>query len=616
MAKNIKKQIASEKNFSYLQKDFESFRSELLLYARKHYSDKIVDFSEASLAGLFLDMAAYVGDSLSFYLDHQYTENFLETAIETDNLTALIRSTGIDIAGPSAALSDIQINLVIPATTRANTSEYIPNEIFMPVVKAGTIFGSAPGIDFTLLEDIDFSKKDRNGNFIAEYEINRTNSLGQVLDFIVTLNGTCTSSKTFTEKIPVSNQFIPFRTVTLFNSDVTEIISVFDSENDEYYQVKSLTQDTVFRRFENTKADNDLVQERVELISAPKRYVAIRSSNTGKTTLRFGSGNAEKFDEDIVPDPSEHAIRLYGDRKVFNSLTIDPNSFLDTSTLGFSPTDTILTITYRHGGGLEHNIGAGQINFVKSLSTVFNTAVSSFNVNNIRNSIEVINTSSAFGGENEPSLEDMRQIAILSKNSQDRVVTREDLLSRVHSMPSNLGRVFRASVRDNPNNPLAAQLYVIARNTSNKLITAPDTLKENLAIYLSSFRLISDAIDVIDAQVINLAINFEVSIAKNFNKNSVVQQAINSIKKYMKIENFQIDQPIIIGEVENLILNTPGVLSLIDLKFFNRNGFFQSRPYSNIKYSISRAIDRGLIFPPRGGIFEIRYPFDDITGKA
>ena len=616
MAKNIKKKVASEKNFAYLQKDFNSFRSELLLYARKHYSDKIVDFSEASLAGLFLDMAAYVGDSLSFYLDHQYTENFLETAIETDNLTALIRNTGIDIAGPSAALSDIQINLVIPATTAPNTSEYIPNEIFMPIVKAGTIFGSAGGIDFTLLEDVDFSKKNRNGNFIAEYEINRTNSLGQVLDFIVTLNGTCTSSKTFTERIPVSNQFIPFRTVTLFNSDVTEIISVFDSENDEYYQVKSLTQDTVFRRFENTRADNELVQERVELIPAPKRYVAVRSSTSGKTTLRFGSGNAERFDEDIIPDPSEHAIRLYGDRKVFNSLTIDPNSFLETSTLGFSPTNTVLTITYRHGGGLEHNIGAGQINFVKTLVTVFNTAVSSFNVNNIRNSIEVINTEPAFGGENEPSLEDMRQIAILSKNSQDRVVTREDLISRIHSMPSNLGRVFRASVRDNPNNPLAAQLHIISRNTSNKLITSPDTLKENLAVYLSSFRLISDAIDVVDAQVINLAIEFEVSIAKNFNKNSVIQQAINTVKSYMKIENFQIDQPIIIGEIENLILNTPGVLSLIDLKFLNRNGFFQSRPYSNIKYSIARAIDRGLIFPPRGGIFEVRYPFDDITGKA
>jgi hypothetical protein len=616
MAKNIRKKIASEKNFSYLQKDFESFRTELQLYARKHYSNKIVDFSDASLAGLFLDMAAYVGDSLSFYMDHQYTENFLETAIETDNILALIRNTGIEIAGPSAAIVDIEISLVIPATKNQNTSESIPNDFFMPVIKAGTIFGSSSGIDFTLLDDINFAKKGINGNFIADYQVNKTDTAGQIVDFVVTLTGTCTSAQTYIETIPVSNQFIPFRTLTLAKDDVTEIISVFDSDIDEYYQVKSLTQDTIFQRFENTRADNDLVQERIELIPAPKRYVSIRSNATGKTTLRFGSGNAEKFDEDIIPDPSEHAIKLYGDRKVFNTLTIDPNSFLETSTLGISPTNTKLTVTYRYGGGLSHNLSAGQINFVKTLNTVFNTAVSSFNINKIRSSIEAINTSAASGGENEPSMETMRQIAILSKNSQDRVVTREDLISRIYSMPSNFGRVFRVSVRDNPNNPLAAQLHIISRNSSNKLIISSDSLKENLAIYLSSFRLISDAIDVVDAQVINIAIEFELVVAKKFNKNTVIQEAVNNIKRYMKIENFQIDQPIIIGEIENLILNVPGVLSLIDLKFLNRNNFFQSRPYSTIKYSVTRSIDRGLIFPPRGGIFEVRYPLDDITGKA
>ena len=470
MAKNIKKNIAREKNFSYLQKDFKSFRQELLLYARKHYSDKIVDFSESSLAGLFLDMAAHVGDSLSFYLDHQYTENFLETASEPENLTALIRASGIDLAGPAASTAIIDISLTVPATTKTDTSEYIPNSLYMPIIKAGTILGSATGINFTLLEDVDFSKKDINNNFIADYSVNTTNSLGQTVDFIVTREGYCTSAETHTENFPIGNSHIPFRTITLTKEDITEIISVFDGDLDEYYQVKTLTQDTVYKRFENTSADSDLVQDRLNIIPAPKRYVPIRSNTTGRTTLQFGSGNAELFDEDIIPDPSEHAIKLYGDRKYFNSITIDPNSFLETQTLGLTPRNTTLTIKYRHGGGLSHNVSAGTINFVKKLSTSFNTAVSAFQVNKIRSSASVLNKLPSQGGENEPTLEDMRQIAVLSKNSQDRVVTREDLIARVYSMPSNLGRVFRTSIRDNPNNPLAGQLHVIARNKNNKLI--------------------------------------------------------------------------------------------------------------------------------------------------
>lgn len=616
MAKNIKKKIAREKNFAYLQKDFKSFRQELLLYARKHYADKIVDFSESSLAGLFLDMASYVGDSLSFYLDHQFTENFLETATEPENLIALIRSSGVDLAGPSASTAFVEISLVIPATASARNSEFIPNELFMPVVKAGTIFGTNSGANFTLVEDVDFSKKDRNGNLLATFEPNTINSLGETVDFTVTLEGYCTSSETNVEIFPIGSTHLPFRTITLLKEDVTEIISVVDLDFDEYYQVNNLTQDTVYERFENTSADSDLVQERLKMIPAPRRYVAIRSNATGQTTLQFGSGNAELFDEDIIPDPSEHAIKLFGDRKSFNTINIDPNSFLETQTLGITPRNTTLTVTYRHGGGLDHNVSAGQISFVRRLSTTFNSAVSSFLINSIRSSMSVINNEASIGGENEPTLEDMRQIAILSKNSQGRVVTREDLLARVYSMPSNLGRVFRASIRDNPNNPLAGQLHVISRNSNNKLILSPDTLKENLSMYLSGFRLISDAIDVLDATVINLAIEFEIVVDKKFNKVATLQSASNTIRKYMKIENFQIDQPIIVGEIENLILNTPGVMSLIELKLVNRNNFFKGRPYSATRYSVAGAIDRGLLFPPRGGIFELRYPSDDIIGKC
>lgn len=615
MARNIKKTIKKNKEVSYLKRDFQSFRNELLNFANLHYGDKIIDFSDSSLGGLFLDLASYVGDSMSFYLDHQFNEVFLETAIERQNVERLIRTAGVPVRGAAAAVADITITIKVPARQDAS-NQFVPNITYAPIIKSGSVFSSTNAISFTLLEDVNFRLLDENGNIAADFEIAETDASNNVTSFFMTQSGTCTSSQTFSENFAINDDIIPFRTITLSKTDVTEVISVFDSSNDEYYEVESLTQDTVFKRFENTREDSELTPERLVLTPAPKRFVKISSLTSGKTSLRFGSGDENVYDEDIVPDPSLHAVTLYGDRKTFNKTTIDPSSFLTVGTLGISPRNTTLTVTYRYGGGLNHNVAAGQISSIKSLNTQFNSGTPSNIVASIRASLSVVNNSPASGGENEPTLEEMRVSAILGKNSQSRVVTREDLMARVYGMPSNLGRVFRASVRDNPNNPLAAQLHVISRNTQQQLVLSSDTLKENLAIYLSKFRLISDSIDVLDAAIINLALNYSVSVDRSFNPEIVIQAINVTLSNYFNIQNFQIDQPIVVGEVENLILNTRGVLSIVDLNFESRTGIYENRIYSSETFSVARYLDRGLLFPPRGGIFELKYSNDDIVGRV
>ena len=288
---------------------------------------------------------------------------------------------------------------------------------------------------------------------------------------------------------------------------------------------------------------------------------------------------------------------------------------MGTKTLGISPKNTILTIVYRHGGGLKNNVPAGQIESVKTLRTKFNSSIPSSIISTIRSTLTVENKLPAAGGEDEPTLEELRTTAILGKTAQNRIVTREDLISRVYSIPSNFGRVFRVSVRDNPSNPLSAQLHIISRDISGNLINSPDSLKENLRIYLSQYRLISDAIDILDTKIINLALKYAVNI-ESFSNPDIVIQTINSrLIEYFKIENFQIDQPIMIGDLENLILNTRGVLSIGSIRFLNRNSTFENRLYSSEGYSPIRSIDRGMMFPPRGGIFEFKYPNDDIIGR-
>ena len=503
MARNIKKEVQKHKERSYTNKDFKSLRNELRRYALTHFSDNVIDFSDASMGGLILDLASYVGDVMTFYMDHQFNENSIENAVERGNVERLIRESGLEIPGAAPAYANVKLSIVVPS--QVVDGEYVPQTLALPTIKRNSVFSTSGGIDFVLLEDIDFTLRDDDNNLLATTSVGSLSS-GNPQNFVLSAVGVVSSSKIETETFIIEDKLIPFRTITLAQENVTEVISTMDTLGDTYYEVDTLSQDTVFKIYKNTSYDSTDVPFRMELQHAPKRFVKIRSANTGKTTLRFGSGDDDSFDEDIIPDPSEHAIRLFGDRTSITTVAIDPNSFLTTQTLGISPKNTTLTITYRHGGGLSNNVSAGEITSIKVLLTQFNTATPPSIEASVRSSTDVVNLRRANGGEDEPTLEELRNIAIFNRNAQNRIVTREDLLTRVYSMPSNFGRVFRTAVSDNPRNPRGAQLHIISRSSSGNLITSTDTLKQNLAKYLNKFRLVSDAIDILDAIVVNLGI--------------------------------------------------------------------------------------------------------------
>jgi hypothetical protein len=614
MPKNIKKEVKLATDVSYLNKDFDSFRSQLVSYAAANYSEQINDFTQAGLGGLFVDMAAYVGDSLSFYLDHQFNELNLETAIEEKNIERLVRLAGVKATPKSPATAYVDVSVVIPA--KLNNNEYEPDSDLLPVIKSETTFTSTNGTNFYLYDDIDFSIKTDDNFLDATVTINGTDSAGNPSSFIVTKEGVCTSGKLINETHVIGDAFVPFRTISLRKGDVSEIIFVKDSDNNEYFEVDNLTQDLVYKRILNDFDDKNLVRERIEMSPASRRFVKEFDRQTGKTGIRFGGGREDVFDDDVIPDPSEFALPLFGDRKTFNSVTIDPNSFLETQTLGIAPKNTIITVAYRSGGGVLHNVPASSIATVSSLIMNFKTTPTPENIVKIRASTSVNNTIPAGGGEEEPTIEELRQIAINNQNSQNRIVTRQDLLSRIYTLPNNFGRVFRAAVVDNPNNPLGARLFIISRNSQKQLIISPDTLKDNLSVYLNQFRLISESIDILDAPIVNIAIKYSIAVEKGYNFQSVINEVNASLKDYFKIENFQINQPILISDVSNLILNTPGSLSLIELKFVGMSGVLDQTAYSNFTYVPSENLSRGMYYPPPGGIFEVKYPDIDIVGRA
>lgn len=613
MAIDIKKKIRPVRSRSYLNKDFDGFRSELLRYARTFFPDRINDFSESSMGGLLLDLASHIGDVNSFYLDHQFNELSVETAVESKNLERLIRSAGVKITGASPAVVDMTFYIEVPAELSGNI--YIPKTSALPIILAGTKVKSNNGITFELTEDINFTSTDTNGDLIANYQLASKNSNGTPASFILFASGICVSGSSTTQTFSIPNQFVPFRTITLSKENVTNIARVTDSDGNEYYEVESLTQDVVFKGILNVDEDGELVKENMEIIPAPYRYISETSVQTGLTTLRFGSGQATSIDDDIIPDPSDLSLPLYG-KTTLSRFSIDPGQLLQTQTLGISPINTTLTVAYRYGGGLSNNVASNTIKSLETLLISFPGNPTNIIASQVRASINVQNAFSASGGENAPTLDDLKLKVPSARNAQSRIVTREDLLARVYTMPSNFGRVFRAGVRSNPNNPLATQLFVISRDANNNLILSPDALKKNLRTYLNQFRLISDAIDILDTRIINMKVSFNIVVDPMSNKSAVVQSVISSLKQYFDIKNFQIDQPIMLSDVTNIIINNAGVVSIIDLKFTNLRGTIQEKVYSDASFNVSANTKKGIIIGPPGSIFEIKYPNYDIVGVA
>ena len=613
MSADPRKQIISTiKSRRYLNKDFDGFITDLNDYARTYFGDKIRDLTSNGVAGMFLDLASYVGDVQSFYLDHQFHETSPETAVEPRNIERHLRDAGVPIVGASPAVVDLTFILKIPADT--SVSPRIPLRNTLPVINAGTTGISDSGVTFELVEDVDFSETDLSGELVAEVLIGDVDTNNNALNFILSKPGVGISGQRGTETFFVGD-FDPFRRYTLSKENITEIVRVKDDLGNEYFEVDFLTEDTVFEAVPNRNDDNDLVKDVLQIRPAPYRFYSKMDINTRLSTLTFGGGSAESSQDDIIPNPSDLALPLYG-KRTFNRFALNPGNLLRTSTLGVIAPNTNINIEYRYGGGLSHNVEKGTVRNLGTLKLTFPGNPSATNSTFVRQSIRVTNDDNASGGEDAPTLDDLKLLIPKYRNSQSRIVSKEDLLARLFNLPSNFGRVFRAGIRANPNNPNAAQLFVISRNARNELIVSPDSLKKNIALYLNKFRLISDAIDILDSQVVNLQLKYQVVIDPDFNKQLVIQNINKKLRTFFDVKNFQIDQPINLSEVRNIIFNNDGIISVEQIQFLNLTGVQGNNVYSNVKYDIATNTFKGLLMPPGGGIFEIKYPTTDIYGAS
>lgn len=608
MSNKLQKYLTNNnRNKTFTNKTFNEFRTDLLKYANEFYSDNILDFSEASLGGLFLDFASIVGDSLVYYAEQQFNEMDYETAVDPENISRFLRKANIKNVKGSPSIVEVTFTLTIPA----NQDESI-NENYLPIIKQNTVVSSTNGIHFSLAEDLDF----RSGYVNANTNIDDS---GNIISYDIYKKGTCVSGKIENEYVTFSNESGKFLKYTLEDTEITKIISVYDEERNKYYEVDYLSQDFVYGKVENSNSSESYLV----LKPAPYRYIVEEDYDTGLTTLRFGSGTNTQLSDNKLTDPKDLLLPLMN-KEYSGRIDISPDAILNNNMLGISPAGRSLVITYRTGSGKNHNVSA------KSINKVINPIVLYPNLEHLDNEVNVItksivlnNEDKAIGGKNTPDLNEIKKQYSAAVKMQSRIVTYEDLLTSLSTMPSDFGKVYKVAAIDNENIVGLKDLYIICKDQNDYLTSSTDILKQNISRYINSQRLIGDNFNIIDCPIYNFSIKLKIKIKEGFESFTVITQLIADIINLMRFDTFDIGEAIDVNKLTKIVESNPGIVSIITPKrkiissksSENDTFDFDSNlglNYNNNKFNPVLDYDEGLIFPSKGGIFELKYPINDI----
>ena len=619
------------KDVTYLGKDFGQFRKNLIDFTKQYFPNTYQDFNESSPGMMFLELASYVGDVLSYYADNNLKESFLQHAQEENNVFDLARSLGYNVKGSVPAYTTLDVYQLVPATGTGDN--VAPDYRYALSIKPGMrVKSETSDAAFRTLDAIDFGfSSSFNPTEVTIYETDSTSNIP--VYFLLKKSVKAVSGTVKTTKFNFTTPRA-YDKVVLPDTNVIEVISVTESDGDNWYQVPYLAQDTVFEEVINVaENDPDLSIYRssapylLKMRKSSKRFVT-RLRRDRKLELQFGAGVSDNNDEEIIPNPDNVGNGLAGFRRAID-IDIDPSNFLYTRAYGQAPSNTTLTVTYTVGNGFSDNVDSNvltQIQFV-SYDDDVNADISGGVLNFVKNSLAINNPSPAIGARSVDNIEEVKNNAVANFATQNRLVTREDYIIRSYSMPARFGSVAKAYIVPDDQiaqeeaeerrvkNPLAMNLYVLGYNSSKQLVNLNDAVKENLKTYLDQYRIMTDAINIKNAFIINIGIDFEITVRPNYNSNEVLLRCIDRVKTYFDISKWQINQPIIKTEVLNTIANVTGVQSVIDIRF--KNLYDTSLNYSGNVYSLSSAQKNGVIYPSLDpSIFEVKFPNRDIKGRV
>ena len=641
------------KDVNYLGRDFTDIRSNLIEFAKNYFPNQYNDFNEASPGMMFVEMASYVGDVLNYYVDNQFRETLLQFAEERKNVLAIAQSYGYKPKLATPATVELTVSVEVPAKSDG-VGGFIADLDYAGVLSADSQAVAGNGTEFTLLDDV---------NFKASSSLDRMK-----VELLDPGTGTAPTLFRLTKKVLAksgireSEEFSfasakEFDKIVLSKEKVTDIISVIDSSANKFYEVPFLAQDTIFETEQNTALnDPDLGEFELDtpyllkLIKSSRRFTTyVRDDN--KIELRFGSGISDNADEEIIPNPDNVGSSLgQGVSRLDESF--DPSNFLKTQTFGLAPSNTTLTVTYNYGGSVEDNVASNSItSFSRTTYTISTDGLDATKKSTSEGSLKVTTEGPASGGSSSETLTQIKENAAAYFNAQNRAVTKADYITRAYSLPQKYGNIAKAYIVQDEQletdgqlqvidgqvidtrtatkqpNPLALNMYLLGYDVNKKLVALNRAVKQNLKIYLSQYRIMTDAINIKDGYVINIGVKFNIIVKRGYNKNDVLFKSIQVVKDFFAPDKWQMNQPIVLGDLAYQISLVDGVVSLVppevnnpnkDLILIeNKNSSVNGSDYSGNIYDIRTASQEGVIYPSLDpSIFELKRPNADIEGKV
>jgi hypothetical protein len=610
------------RDIRYINRDFSDFKNSLIEYSKTYFPNTYNDFSPASTGMLFIEMASYVGDVLSFYLDNQIQETFIQYARQTENLYSMAYALGYTPKVTTVATVDIDFYQQVPA--KVVSGETVPDFDYCLIIPENTqVTSNTDSSQVFLIEDvIDFSSSSSlDPTEISVYQISGNQPTYYLLKKTRKAISSTINSTSFTFTTPTK-----FDTRDLVANNIVGVLDVTDSDGNTWYEVPNLAQESVFDTIRNTNTNDPNTSTDTEVpyllqLKQVQRRFVTRFLNSTTLQFQFGAGSTGLTDEEIIPNPDNVGLGLPFEK---NKLTtaFSPVNFVFTNTYGMAPSNTTLTVRYLTGGGVSANVDSGTLTILDDTNVRFinQNLTNSTLANQIFDSLASNNPLAADGGQDGDTVEEVRLNALGNFQNQLRTVTPQDYLVRALSMPSNLGTIskaFAAPTKIGDYNvgelPTILDLYVLSYDIDKKLRTASSTLKRNLQTYLSEYRMVNDSIKIKDAFIINISINFDIVVLPNYNNNEILTNCIAELQDYFNIDKWQINEPIMLNDLYILLSKVEGVQTVKNIVIDN----LTEGLYSEYAYDTKGATSNGVVYPSIDPmIFEVKFPNNDIKGRV
>jgi hypothetical protein len=609
--------MAEIRNITYLNKDFNQFRNSLIDYAKTYFPTSYTDFSPSSPGMMFMEMSAYVGDIMSFYLDNQIQENFIQYARQSDNLYALAYMLGYTPKVTSVSTVDIDIYQKIPSVGDLPDYSYAfyvaENLSIQSPLQSAAKFLIQDTIDFAFSSSADPTE-------VTIYDANY---------YLLKKTRKAISSEIKTETFSFTTP-TSFPTVEINNSNIIGILDITDSDGNTWYEVPYLAQEMIYDTIKNTNINNPSLSSDsgdvpylLQLKKVQRRFTT-RFLDSTTLQIQFGAGtNTSNNDEEVTPNSDNVGLGLPYRKSKLNT-AFSPANFLFTDTYGIAPYQTTLTVRYLVGGGIQSNVGASTLSVInnKELFKFQNNNLDPILSNAIFNSVAVTNPLASNGGGAGDTDDDLRLKSMGSFTTQQRTVTQDDYLVRALSLPSNYGNIAKAYIESEKisnllpgETPSILNLFILTYDINKHLTLSSPALKQNLSTYISQYRVINDSIKIKDAFVINIGVDFEIIVLPNYNSNLVIADCIVKLQDYFNIDKWQINEPIMLRDLYVLLDKVNGVQTVKNISIVNKYG--SALGYSNYSYDVSGATVNNVVYPSLDPmIFEVKYPNVDIKGKV